>query len=48
MPQLIDSSSLGLSFKLPYYNVISDNKDFTFTPKFFQKMRDYFKMNIDK
>ena len=27
MPQVIDSSSLGLSFKLPYYKVISENKD---------------------
>ena len=37
MPQLIDSSSLGLSFKLPYYKVISDNKDLTFTPRIFSE-----------
>ena len=37
MPQVIDSSSLGLSFKLPYYKVISDNKDFTFTPRIFSE-----------
>ena len=48
MPQVIDSSSLGLSFKLPYYKVISENKDLTFLQEFFLKMKDYFKMNIDK
>ena len=37
MPQVIDSSSLGLSFKLPYYKVISDNKDLTFTPRIFSE-----------
>ncbi len=37
MPQLIDSSSLGISFKLPYYKVISDNKDLTFTPRIFSE-----------
>ncbi len=37
MPQIIDSSSLGLSFKLPYYKVISDNKDLTFTPRIFSE-----------
>ena len=37
MPQVIDSSSLGLSFKIPYYSVISDNKDLTFTPRIFSE-----------
>ena len=37
IPQVIDSSSLGLSFKLPYYKVISDNKDLTFTPRIFSE-----------
>ena len=37
MPQVIDSSSLGLSFKIPYYKVISDNKDLTFTPRIFSE-----------
>ena len=32
-----NSSSLGLSFKLPYYKVISENKDFTFSPRIFRK-----------
>ncbi len=36
-PQVIDSSSLGLSFKLPYYKVISENKDLTFTPRVFSE-----------
>jgi LPS-assembly protein len=30
---------LGTSFTLPYYNVISDNKDFTFSPRFYNKNR---------
>ncbi len=37
IPQLIDSSSLGLSFKIPYYKVISENKDLTFTPRIFSE-----------
>ena len=37
MPQLIDSSSLGISFKLPYYKVLSDNKDLTFTTRIFSE-----------
>ena len=37
IPQVIDSSSLGLSFKLPYYKVISENKDLTFTPRIFSE-----------
>ena len=37
MPQLIDSSSLGMSFKLPYYKVLSDNKDLTFTTRIFSE-----------
>ncbi len=37
MPQVIDSSSLGLSLKLPYYKVIDDNKDLTFTPRIFSE-----------
>ena len=37
MPQIMNSSSLGLSLKLPYYKVISDNKDLTFTPRIFSE-----------
>ncbi len=37
MPQVIDSSSLGLSFKLPYYKVLSDNKDLTFSTRIFSE-----------
>ena len=48
MPQVIDSSSLGLSFKLPYYKVISENKDLTFSPRIFSENEGLFKMNIDK
>jgi len=35
IPKLTTSNNLGTSFTLPYYNVISDNKDFTFTPRFY-------------
>ena len=42
MPQVIDSSSLGLSFKIPYYSVISDNKDLTFTPRIFSEKEALF------
>jgi LPS-assembly protein len=33
MPRFTDSSALGTSLNLPYFNVISDNKDLTFTPR---------------
>ena len=33
MPKFTDSSTLGTSFNLPYFNVISDSKDLTFTPR---------------
>ena len=42
MPEVIDSSSLGLSFKLPYYKVISDNKDLTFTSRIFSENEGLF------
>ena len=42
MPQIIDSSSLGISVKLPYYKVISDNKDFTFSPRIFSENEGLF------
>ena len=42
MPQIIDSSSLGLSFKLPYYKVISENKDLTFSPRIFSNNEGLF------
>ena len=35
IPKLTTSNNLGTSFTLPYYNVISDNKDFTFSPRFY-------------
>ena len=36
-PQIEDSSSLGLSLSIPYYKVISDDKDLTFTPRIFSE-----------
>ena len=35
LPKLSNSSTLGNSIQLPYYRVISDNKDLTFSPKIF-------------
>jgi LPS-assembly protein len=39
MPKLISSNNLGTSFTIPYYNVISDNKDLTFTPRFYNNKK---------
>ena len=41
-PQAINSSSLGLSFKLPYYKVLSENKDLTFTTRIFSENETLF------
>jgi LPS-assembly protein len=35
MPKFTDSSTLGTSLNIPYFNVISDNKDLTFTPRLY-------------
>ena len=35
IPSLSDSSNLGISLNIPYYNVISNNKDFTLRPRFY-------------
>ncbi len=35
IPQMGNSSSSGVSFQIPYYHVISDNKDFTFKPNIY-------------
>ncbi len=35
IPKLLSSSSLGTSFEIPYYKVVSDNKDFTFKPRLY-------------
>ncbi len=34
-PEINNSNILGTSFTIPYYKVISDNKDYTFIPTFF-------------
>ena len=36
-PRLNNSNVLGSSLKIPYFQVISENKDFTFTPSVFSK-----------
>ncbi|MDC3126521.1 hypothetical protein OA436_01930, partial [Candidatus Pelagibacter sp.] len=35
-PQINNSNILGNSYSIPYYSVISENKDFTFTPFIFE------------
>ncbi len=35
-PQINNSNILGNSFSIPYYSVLSENKDFTFTPYIFE------------
>ncbi len=35
IPQMGNSSSSGVSFQIPYYHVISENKDFTFKPNIY-------------
>ena len=40
MPKFESSSSLGDSLSLPYFKVISDSKDFTFKPKFYNDSED--------
>jgi len=35
IPSLSDSNNLGVSLNIPYYNVISNNKDFTLRPRFY-------------
>ena len=35
-PQINNSNTLGSSFLIPYYSVLDDDKDFTFTPSIFE------------
>ena len=42
MPKFESSSSLGDSLSIPYFKVISDRKDFTFTPKFYNDSEGLF------
>jgi LPS-assembly protein len=35
IPSLRESNNLGVSLNIPYYNVISNNKDFTLRPRFY-------------
>ena len=39
MPSFSDSTSLGSSFNIPYYKVISTNKDLTFRPRMYSDER---------
>ena len=42
MPKFESSSSLGDSLSVPYFKVISENKDLTFTPKIFNESEGLF------
>ena len=57
-PALISTSSGGNSFKMPYYKVLSENKDLTFSPRFyanqdlltqveFRQVEKSYKNNVD-
>ena len=35
LPSIKNSNTLGSSLQIPYYKVISDNKDLTFSPRLF-------------
>ncbi len=37
MPSFMSSNSIGSAFTLPYFHVISDNKDLTFSPRIYSK-----------
>ena len=39
IPELSSSNNLGNYLSVPYFYVISDNKDFTFTPRFYDKQK---------
>ena len=41
-PQINSSSSHGDSLSIPYYKVISDSKDFTFTPRIYTENKSLF------
>ena len=47
-PQLNNSDILGTSLILPYYHVISDNKDLTFTPTLFNSNTKMFQSEFRK
>ena len=42
IPQINSSSSHGDSLSIPYYKVISENKDFTFTPRIYTDNKSIF------
>ena len=45
VPKFTDSTSLGSSLEIPYYKVVSNNKDFTFKPRFYGN--DNFVLNTE-
>ena len=47
-PKINNSNVLGSSISLPYFKVISENKDYTFSPHGLIKILFLCKMNIDK
>ena len=42
IPTFADSKNLGASFTLPYFHVLSDSKDITFSPRFFEANKTIF------
>jgi len=41
-PQINNSTTLGNSFSIPYYSVLAENKDYTFTPFIFENNMQMF------
>ena len=48
VPQFSDGASLGSSFQIPYFKIIAENKDLTFTPRIFANNNLLYKMNIER
>ena len=46
VPRLQDNSTTGLSFKLPYFWAVSDNKDMTLNPRFFDDDKFLFQSEL--
>ena len=48
IPTIKNSANSTNYFSIPYFSAISQNKDFTFTPRLYSNNDFYCKLNIDK
>ena len=44
----VKNSFNQVHLNLPYFMVIAENKDATFSPRFYKMINFYFKLNIDR